>query len=478
MFSRLVTLLFASLFLFGTAQAQSKSSLDSPTCMMWSEAPLYGSLLDRYSHELYIWYWHAYGFSEVSKLPNWVNRQDQFAECFENKTKGNCGFKANRSIQKALAKNRTDGFGKKPLKDLFQESPPPAAVRFAMQSLGTCFGNDPALPTLEELGLVSGDFEMNACGLLARETTYALDKLPAEMASHASWGFAFDKYMSKLSNPTPRKACGVIPKAGLPYYESIIEGKRQRQIAYENRTIAQRIAGLDAFDIAFSLISRTKSGEHTPTRPLPVEALEWVEDYVEQVDSALPPPSIPETVQQWAVEQPLDTFDQVEDPFAARRRLRPYEITSVIWASYVRLRLNEVAPNEARIAATEGCSILWGIVWGDMNFGRRGAGSPGEREFYRLVRETPDKWAWTVCEEMPVNIFYDAKATYQRRLDEQAYAAANPPPPTIWDELAKAADERRSRPSVSSAPYKSSSTRCYDTGQTESGLTNRVCFTN
>lgn len=475
---RLIAFLSLMLTFALAGQAQtSRQSIDSPTCMMSSEAPLYGSLLDRYSHELYIWYWYSYGFSEVRKLPNWVNQQDQFADCFDGKSKGKCGFKANGSIQKALEKNRTDGFDKKPLKNLFQESPPPEAVKFAMQSLGTCFGDDPALPTLEELGLVSGNFETEACKSLASKTMYKLSTLPPEMASHSSWGYAFDKYMSKLSNPTSRKACGVIPKAGLPYYESIIEGDRQKQLAYANRTIAERIAGLDAFDIAFSLISRTKSGEHTPTRPLPAAASEWLKDYVAKVENGDPQPSIPDAVQQWAVEQPLNAFDAVEDPFVARQRLRPYEISNYIWSKHVRSRLNKVAPNEARITATEGCSILWGIVWGDMNFGRRGAATPGEREFYRLVRQTPDEWAWTVCNEMPENIFYDAKATYQKRLDEKAYAAANPPPPTVWDELAKAADQRRSQPSVS-APYKAATTRCYDTGQTQSGLTNRVCFTN
>lgn len=74
MFRRLIAIFLASFLIVGVAQAQQKSSLDSPTCMMWSEAPLYGSLLDRYSHELYIWYWHTYGFSEVRKMPNWVNR--------------------------------------------------------------------------------------------------------------------------------------------------------------------------------------------------------------------------------------------------------------------------------------------------------------------------------------------------------------------------------------------------------------------
>lgn len=478
MVGRICVALLAPLLLFSSAFAQQRSSLDSPTCMMWSEAPLYGSLLDRYSHELFIWYWYSHGFSEARKKPYWVSAQDEFAECFDRKANGKCGFKPSSSIKKALEKPRPGGFDKKPLKDLFQESPPPEAVEFAMRSLGTCFGDSPDLPTLEELDLVSGDFEMKACKSLASRTTYNLSSLPPEMASHSSWGYAFDKYMSKIGKGAPRKpTCGVIPKAGLPYYESIIEQDKKNKTAYENRTIAQRIAGLDAFDIAFSLISRTKSGEYSPTRPLPTGALEWVKDYVEKVENANAQPSIPESVQQWAIEQPLDTFDKVEDPFAARRRLRPYEISDYVWSKYVRLRLDKIAPNEARITATDGCSILWGIVWGDMNFGRRSARSPGEREFYRLVRETPDKWAWTVCNEMPANIFYDAKATYQKRLDEEAYAAANRPAPTIWDELAKAADQRRSQPSVS-APYKAQTTRCYDTGQTESGLTNRICFTN
>ncbi len=481
MFLRLFSFFLTSLLLFGSVhaqtQTQTRSSLDSSTCMMWNKSPLYGGLLDRYSHELYIWYWHAYGFSEVRKLPNWVNQQDRFSECFDKKTEGNCGFKSSGSIKKALAKNRTDGFNKKPLKDLFQERPPREAVKFAMKSLGTCFGNDPALPTLEELGLVSGNFDMDGCGLLASYTTYKISKLPPEMASHSSWGYALNKYMTSVGDPTPGKACGVMPKAGVPFYEAFIEREKKKQNAYENRTIAQRIAGLDAYDITYSLVSRTTSGEHSPTRPLPEDAAEWMKFYVSRVENGHPQPEIPDAVQEWAIQQPLDNFDAVEDPFVARKRLRSYEISQYVWSNHVRSRLDKVAPNEARITVTEGCSILWGIAHGDVNFGRRSAGTPGEREYYRLLKQTPDKWAQSMCDETPVNIFYDGKALHAKRMAEEAYAAANPPPPTIWDELAKAGEQRRVQGSIR-APYKPATRRCYDTGQTESGLTNRVCFTN
>lgn len=72
--------------------------------------------------------------------------------------------------------------------------------------------------------------------------------------------------------------------------------------------------------------------------------------------------------------------------------------------------LNKVALNEARITVTKGCSIMWGIAHGDLKFCRRSATAPGEREFYRFLQQTPNKWAQSMCDQTPVNIFYYAKA--------------------------------------------------------------------
>jgi hypothetical protein len=284
--------------------------------------------------------------------------------------------------------------------------------------------------------------------------------------------------MTKPSNKTfVGKPCGVVPKAGLSYIDTVIQRRTDDEIAFENRTVEQRIRGLDAFDITFSLVSRTIAGEHQPTRELPAGAIEWNKDYIAKVENGDPQPAIPVAIQAWAVEQPLDKFNAVEDPFAARKRLKSYEITQSHWARHVRSRLNKVAPNEERITVNEGCPILWGIAWGDVKFGGRSPASAGEAEYYRLLVQTPDKWSRAMCDETPAGIFYDAKAVYKKRLEKEAYARANPPAPTIWDELAKSVRESASQSSVR-APYKAPTQRCYNTGQTESGLTNRVCFTN
>lgn len=473
MFSRVVALLLASLVFIETAQAQNKTSLDSPTCMMSSEAPLYGRLLEEYSHPLFIWYWHAYGFSEVRQFPNWVNQQDMFAECFDGKSKGKCGFKPNGSIKKALAKNRTDGFDKKPLQSLFTESPPPEAVKYAMKSLGTCFGDAPSLPTLDELDLVGGEFDMEACAELATTITYS-NNLSSELVPHEGWGKGLFEYITKPGQSAPLKSCRVVPKAGLPIVEAALERKQRAQLAYDNRTIAQRIAGLDAFGITYSLVYRTVSGEHQPTRPLPAGGFEWVVDYAKKVADGGSEPPIPEAVAQWAVDQPLDKFEAVEDPFSERKRLRPYEISEYIWSLRVKNRMDKIAPNEQRISVREGCSILWGYVWGDINFGKRSPQTPGEVEFYSLVQQTPDKMAWTICEETPAGIFQSAQARYEREQRE----AALPPKPNEWDEINRRLAEYANTPRASNPPSKPPTTRCYITGQTESGLGREACFTN
>ena len=474
-FYRLAALLAASFALGFSANAQSRSSLDSPTCMMSSEVPIYTQLLDAYSHELFIWHWYAYGWPDVGTLPNFANRQERFAACFERKSKGKCGWKASGSIRKALAKNRTDAWHKKPLKKLYEGGLPPASISFAMRSLGTCFGDDPALPTLEDVGLVAGEYDTGACEDLATRLQYSADELPADLARYESWGRAFNHYMTRPGNSVPVKACRVVPKAGLPYIQAYHDRLAQEQMAYENRTVAQRIAGLDAYGIAYSLVYRTVSHEHTPTRPLPEGAYEWVLAYAEQVADGYPEPPIPDVVQQWALEQPLDRFDAMEDPFLERARLRPYEINKDIWARRVQSRLNKVAPNEERISVTEGCSILWGYSWGDVQFGKRSPKTSGEAEYYRLLQQTPDKWSQVMCNETPVGIFYAAQARYEK----EQYEASLPPKPNEWAEITQRLADYASTPNSSSNSSTSRpTTRCYNTGTTESGLTERVCFTN
>ena len=479
----LVSLMF-TFALHGQAQT-SRYSIDSPTCMMSRDVDLSFRLTSKdYTHELFIWHWYVYGFPEVGKIADWVNTQDKFAPCLDKESAGKCGWKPDKGTRKALEKARTDTWEKKPLKTFFGNGVPPEAVKFAMRSLGTCFGDDPALPTLDELGLVEGEFDMDACKELAEDLKYFEyhdEELPAELADYQSWGIAFKHYMTEGKESMPLKACRVVPKAALPFLAGYPERKRleqlakdKEQFAFDNRPVAKRIEGLDAFAITYSLVSRTLSDEHVATRPLPAGADEWVKDYIKEVAGGGAEPAIPEAVQQWAVEQPLDRFEPVEDPFEQRKRLRPYEISEYVWSLRVKSRMDKAAPNETRISVREGCSILWGYSWGDINFGKRSAQTPGEVEFYRLVQQTPDKMAWTMCEETPIGIFRDAQARYER----EQYEASLPPKPNEWEEINRRLAEAANRPSAIKGPYKAPSTRCYITGETQSGLSNQVCFTN
>ncbi len=476
-------LLMLTYALPGQAQT-SRHSIDSPACMMSQDVDLAYRLTSDYTHELFIWHWYAYGFPQVGKVPNFVNNQDKFAPCLDKASGGKCGWKSDKGVQKALKISRSDIWGKKPLKTFYGNGLPPEAVKFAMRSLGTCFGNDPALPTLDDVGLAEGEFDIEACKELADQVEsfdYYKNVLPAELADYQSWGVAFNKYMTKRNEHTPLKACRVVPKAALPYLAAYPERKRQEQLArdkeqlaFDNRPVAKRIAGLDAFAITYSLVSRTLSGEHAATRPLPAGADEWLNSYIKEVAGGGAEPAIPEAVQQWAVEQPLDRFEPLEDPFEQRKRLRPYEISEYVWSLRVKSLMDKAAPNEPRVSVREGCSILWGYAWGDINFGKRIPQTPGEVEFYRLVQQTPDKMAWTMCEETPTGIFQAAQARY----DREQYEASLPPKPNAWDEINRALAEAANRPSTIKQPYKAPTTRCYITGETLSGLANQVCFTN
>ena len=179
-----------------------------------------------YSPELYIWTWYASGFEGARKYSRWVNWQAVFSECFEKEANGKCGWKPDKKIAKELKRNRTDRWNKNPLKKLFTDRPPPEAVEFAMRSLGTCFGDDPSLPELYELGLVEDAFDMNACKDLASHLgslKYNPGSVSPELAKHPSWGIALNNYMTRPGETEPVKACRVVPEAGLPIIESYQE---------------------------------------------------------------------------------------------------------------------------------------------------------------------------------------------------------------------------------------------------------------
>lgn len=483
---RLAIALLIALSLPQAVLAQSRPSLASPTCMMWDEAPLNDVLAqdDAYTHELFIWFWHTYGFAEVSQMTEWVSQQDRFAECFDRKSNTKCGFKSSSSIKKALEKNSAAELTKKPLKDLFVDGPPPEAIAFATKSLGTCFGDQLSLPTLEQVGLVAGEYETLACMDLATELIRRPEKLSSDLADYRAWGIALQKYMIKPGLYDLGKACRIVPGSGMPIinaYMAELDSREREQVAYDNRSVATRVAGLDAMQIAYSLVYRTTSGEHVPTRPLPQGAINWMTDYARKVGDGYPEPAVPQSLIDWALEQPLTQFERVEDPFEARYRLREAELTAEIWARHVASRLDKLAPGTPRVRMNEGCNILMNIVRNDIQFGKRKPQTKGEAEYYRLVSQSRPAWAPIMCSEVPPTIFEDAKARYearQREEAEKANRAAAPQAPNEWDEILKGLNDYANRPSSNSGPYQPPTTRCYTTGYTESGLANRVCFEN
>lgn len=492
-FTRFFAMLGIGLALGFSASAQSTNSIDSPTCMLSSETSFLDSGTNRnyYSHELYIWTWYAYGLEGASDFPRWNNWQYAFSSCFEKEANGKCGWKPHRKTVKELNRNRTDNRNKNPLKKVFTDRPPPEAVKFAMRSLGTCFGDDPALPTLADVGLVEGDFDMDACFDLARAIQnyeYYPQGLPPEIVNYETWAKALEHYLTPWGEETPVKACAVVPEPGLAFllaYPERQEQKRQAdeqaRIAYANRPIAERIKGLDAYRMAYSLVYRTKSGEHSPTRPLPDGAIEWSDDYYTKVRNGEAEPEIPDAVSVWAVEQPLDKFEPVEDPFEARRRLSPREIDGDVWGNYVESRMAKMAPNEQLVSLVDvdSCATLMGVVRSDLRNGISRPSTPGEVEYYRLVRAAPDGMTWDLCSATPSGIFLSAKKRYEEKLRKEAYAAANPAPPSEWDQILQGLSDYANTPNSSSnSPTSRPTTRCYNTGTTESGQTERVCFSN
>lgn len=485
---RFATMLLVAFTLPVTAVAQSRSSLDSPTCMISPDVPLAARIDKDYSHELFIWMWYAYGFEGARQNSRWTNRQRSFAECFEKEAQGKCGWKPDRKTVKELKRNRTDRWDKNPLKKVFTDRPPPEAVEFAMRSLGTCFGDDPSLPQVYELGLVQDAFSMDACKDLAvhiSSAKYNPANYPPEFQELQTWAIALRHYMTPPNATEPVKACRVVPEVGLPILESYAQraaaaqqAAEQKRLAYENRPIAERIKGLDAYDIAYSLVFRTNSGEHMPTRPLPEGAMEWWKEYDWRVAAGYIEPALPAAVMDWALEQPLDRFEAVEDPWDKKVRTEYYKMAEFVWGQRLTSQMNKLAPNESRTNVKEGCSILLSTVRTDIFYGRASKSTPGRALFYDFVSKAPDKLTWSLCAETPTSIFLDAKARYEKKLADEAYAAANPPAPSEWDQILKRLNDYANQPSSNSAPYRAPTTRCYNTGTTESGLTNRVCFEN
>ncbi|MFZ1741314.1 MAG: hypothetical protein WAT93_00580, partial [Pontixanthobacter sp.] len=85
-----------------------------------------------------------------------------FAKCFEKG--GTCGIPPNSRMVKAFTRPWGPNEGDlKAIRQYFASPPPADAIAYASRSLGRCFGDDPAQPSMEELGFVEAKLPQSDC---------------------------------------------------------------------------------------------------------------------------------------------------------------------------------------------------------------------------------------------------------------------------------------------------------------------------
>lgn len=212
-----------------------------------------------------------------------------FAKCFDGQW--DCGIKRNKRITKAFTRPFSmEKSDYKAIRKYFADPPPPAAVAYASRTLGRCFGDDPAQPSMESMGFVLANVAQADCADLQAE-------------DYDAWNQHFHREQNCSDGPV------WVPQQALDY----LAEKKAREYAFANRSIEERVGGLNGCQIAYSLIFYGLNG-NTVGR-IPDGAISWALDYEQAVIDDLPCPIMPKELSDWVQAQPLDKFEPAPDPF-------------------------------------------------------------------------------------------------------------------------------------------------------------------
>lgn len=337
--ARMLAALSISAITAGTATAQTAPFEPSPDCLI--TASYAGK---RFEHNAPGFLWRDGQFSLEGAILTWyiggpkaIIEADDFnlrlwEDCFNPKSNVTCpGIRKDKRIAKAFTRpfgKLTKG-DKKAIEKYFSAPPPDAAIRFAAQGIGRCFGDHPAQGTMEELGFRRGPFDSYTCGAAINNYPYTPGGL-----TFSGWDTAQDEHGANSSYGEAGR-CTFIPEVALAAAEAADRKMAEEIARRESRTVEERIAGLNGCQIAYGLVTMGL-GQQGGVSRVPDEAISWALKYETSVLENEACPVMAASLSDWLQAQPLDKFEAAEDPFAGVLRRKPAADADLeTWTRYV-----------------------------------------------------------------------------------------------------------------------------------------------
>ena len=335
----LLTALSLGAIAAGAASAQPRTFEPTPDCMIAEDY-----VAPRFSHSVPGMLWRDGDFSIEGAILSWylggpkaIFEADDFNlvlwdDCFDPKSSVTCpGIRKDKKIAKAF--NRLYGKltkgDKKAIEEYFSQPPPDAAIRFAAEGIGRCFGDHPAQGTMEELGMRRGPFEGPLCGAAINNAP----SLPGRPI-FSGWDHAQDEHNSNRAYG-PGGRCTFIPEYAIAAAEARDAQMAAEAAARDSRTVEERIAGLNGCQIAYGLVTMGLSGQRGGTSRVPDEGISWAMKYEQSVIDNDVCPIMPKPLSDWVQAQPLDKFEAAEDPYEGFVRRKPSSKNYADWAYYI-----------------------------------------------------------------------------------------------------------------------------------------------
>lgn len=439
--------------------------------------------------------WYVWGDAFARNL----HGQDlhRFVECFQSfEGAPDCGLPRNAAVGEVLW-GVLNGRKVQPgdAADVYFSNPPPAdAIRFAAGGVGRCFGKDSQALTLQELGLVRVDTPMEACmGVIKKihapwtnAAPYQIDREFAKRPEVRAWVTVVGNLVASNAMAPSRQvqACSIAPTSLAGILGGAVEKTRsdaaQRMSQAEatrlrltNRTDAERFAGLNGCQIAYSLVLQGINSRQGTVGKVPDTAIGWALDYEKANLSGKACPPMPLALSAWTQKQPMATFQASPDPYTAFRAGKgpAFGETLEDWRSFASTWMSRY-PTQ-RVPSGKAHSDCAAVLY----YARSRAMGPvtnadnGPSAFQTLARLGYTAEAETaMCEHVPVSMLARARGAYdaEEARKRDAYAA----------------EMRRQQPVVPSTLPRQNylwknapTTRCYWAGDTKSGQ-RQVCFTN
>ncbi|MEM1087886.1 MAG: hypothetical protein AAGH90_09155 [Pseudomonadota bacterium] len=458
-----------------------------------------------YTPEIVILKWHVYGADTPNQLL-WEEKWRFEIECLSEKAKSRCGIPYNREIGRlvsAQTKKKTRRKAREPggaLYKVFENPPPVAAIDFAQRGLGKCFGSERTLQTRPEPDMTFIFAPLQTCNDYAYEQLKAnadnwlrLHNLVDDDEQHLrAWVTSFVNRTRKFRDPRDDGFCTHVPTAladtilaRARQERQILAAKRAAEQAeaqrLANRTIEERIAGLNGCQIAYSLVSNglnAKPGGYQPVGQIPDDAISWALDYETANLNNKTCPVMPAALSEWVQNQPLNQFEAVPDPCAMfRRKTKPYAKTEVAWHSFVTIWMSRY--NTQDVIVGNDISMCEKVRHYMQTRTSSAPFDSAERAFWQLFKIVGNDGigASYACGVTPPEIIQPAKTKWAAdlRAAQQAEALAKK-----RQRFLENLDRRLNPPPPANQSYlwpKQTSTRCYWAGDTKYG-SKQACFTN